>query len=240
MATPVKFAAEVTEVVRHAPDVATFHFRYLDRRPRYKPGQFVHLALEPYDAARHWPESRAFTIAAGATNQELLRLTIAVKGSFTRRIFDELQVGRRVALKGPYGEFVVRCDAEREIVLIAGGTGVTPFVAFMEDALAGGLGGEVRLHYGARSPDLLVFRSVADRCAAALPRFRVQYYAETGATEPVACGRINLERVRQSLRDANAAIYYLCGPQSMVDRFHARLLGEFGVAPLNVKLDQWE
>ena len=57
------------------------------------------------------------------------------------------------------------------MVLIAGGTGVTPFVAFMEDALVKGLAGEVWLHYGARSRDLLVFRDLAERCAGSSRRF---------------------------------------------------------------------
>ena len=105
MAVPIKFTAEVVRVVAHADDVATYEFRYLDKRPRYKAGQFVHLALEPYDPTSHWPESRVFTIAAGKSNRQLLRLTIVAKGPFTRRILAGLVVGRRVALKGPYGEF---------------------------------------------------------------------------------------------------------------------------------------
>jgi ferredoxin-NADP reductase len=240
MAVPIKFTAEVARVIAHGDDVATYEFRYLDKRPRYKAGQFVHLALDPYNPASHWPESRVFTIAAGASSRELLRLTIAAKGNFTRRILAGLEVGRRVALKGPYGEFFVQSDPQREVVLIGGGTGVTPFVAFMEDALERGIAGDVWLNYAARTPELLVFRPLADQCAATLPRFRVSYYAESEATEGIIPGRIDLAEIRQSLRDARQAVFYLCGPQPMIDAFTAQLTGPFGLPAEQVKTDHWE
>ena len=191
---PVKFAAEVTRVLRHGDDVATYEFRCLMPRPRWKPGQFLHLALDAYDPAGHWPDSRCFTMASGSLEKDHVRLTIAAKGRFTRRILAELQPGRRVWMKAPYGEFIVRTSLEHDVVLIAGGTGITPFVAFMEDALVKGLEGKVWLHYGARSQDLLVFRDFAERCARQFPAFRLQCYAETAATGATIAGRIDLDR----------------------------------------------
>jgi ferredoxin-NADP reductase len=259
MPMPVKFLAEVVSILRHDQDVATYLFRCLMPRPRWKPGQFLHLALDPYDPSGHWPESRCFTMASGSLEKELVRLTIAAKGTFTRRILAELQPGRKVWMKAPYGDFIVRTSAERDVVLIAGGTGITPFVAFMEDALVKGLVGKVWLHYGARSPDLLVFREFAERCARRFSAFRVDCYAETGAAGATIAGRIDLQRAvlkaeggRPEDENENsslilhpssfksAATYYLCGPQEMINAFRARLTGQFGVPESNVKIDAWE
>jgi ferredoxin-NADP reductase len=240
MATPIRFAVEVAAVHRHSEDVATYEFRYLDKRPRHKPGQFLHLALDPYDPAGHWPESRVFTLANGATNQDVVRLTIADKGKFTHRILSELCVGSRVFMKAPYGEFVVRTDPQAEVVLIAGGTGVTPFVAFMEDAMVKGLDGRVWLHYGAREPDLLVFRELAEQCATRFPHFQTRYYAETGAAEGITRGRIDLNSICGALGDVSRATFYLCGPPVMIDVFSERLKSQFGVAPTQIKVDDWE
>lgn len=254
MAMPMKFSAEVTRILRHGDDVATFEFRCLTLRPRWKPGQFLHLALDAYDPSGHWPESRCFTMASGSLEKDHVRLTIAAKGTFTRRILAELQPGRKVWMKAPYGDFIIRTSQEHDVVLIAGGTGVTPFVAFMEDALVkiksplmhagegqgGGLDGNVWLHYGARCQDLLVFRDFADRCALQFPAFHLECYAETGATRSTIAGRIDLERAVGNARDGKAATYYLCGPQEMIQAFRSRLTGEFGVAESNVKIDAWE
>ena len=178
-------------------------------------------------------------ITAARLEKDLVRLTIAAKGKFTGRILAELQPGRTVWMND-YGDFIVRTGREHDVVLIAGGTGITPFVAFMEDALVRGLDGNVWLHYGARSQDLLVFRDFAYRCARQFPAFRWQCYAETGATDATIAGRIDLERIVACVRQGKAAAYYLCGPQEMINAFRARLTGEFAISEANVKIDAWE
>ena len=132
---------------------------------------------------------------------------------------------------------------DRQNLLIAGGTGVTPFVAFMEDAMVKGLEGNVWLHYGARAAELLVFREFAERCAACFPSFRVSCYAETCGSRGgpgTISGRIDLARAVSLARDGRSAAYYLCGPQEMIAVFRTQLTGEFGVAEENVRIDKWE
>jgi ferredoxin-NADP reductase len=239
LATPVKFCTEVTKTVYHSDDVATYEFRYLDKHPRYRPGQFLHLALDEYDPSGHWPESRVFTIAKGATDREFIRLTIARKGNFTGRILDELQVGKKVWMKAPYGEFIIHSESDKEVVLIGGGTGVTPFVAFMEDALVEGIHGKVWLHYGARDAKLLVFKYLSDKCAEKLKDFSVRYYAENSCSGDIINGRINIEMVCSLLRDINNTVFYLCGPQEMIDVFSSQLKTDFGLSKENVRVDTW-
>jgi ferredoxin-NADP reductase len=240
MATPIKFRAEVIRVIRHGADVATYEFRCLDLRPRFKPGQFLHLALDPYNPSSYWPDSRALTIANGATNRECIRLTIAAKGAFTHRMLRELEVGRHVWMKAPYGEFIVDASNRHEVVLIAGGTGVTPFVAFMEDALVTGLPGEVWLHYGARHSDLLVFAELAARCAAKFPSFHTRLYAESGVGKGMVPGRIDLDAACGLLQSPSNAVFYLCGPQLMIEAFSARLVHDYGILGPSIRVDQWE
>ncbi len=239
MATPVRFQAAVARILRHSDDDVTYEFRYLGNRPRYRPGQFLHLALDPYDPSKHWPESRAFTIANGTTDREIIRLTIAAKGTFTRRIIGELQVGDEVWMKAPYGTFIVKTATETEAVLIAGGTGVTPFVALMEDALVEGLEGSVTLHYGARVPELLVFKKLADRCVSELPLFRACYYTEFGSADGVTAGRVDLDTICSGVADIARSVFYLCGPAEMVMAFSGRLQGDFGVLPECIRIDEW-
>jgi ferredoxin-NADP reductase len=240
MAMPAKFMAEVSRVVQHGDGVATYEFRCLSPHPRWKPGQFLHLSLDPYDPSGHWPESRAFTMASGSAEIDHVRLTIAAKGRFTCRLLEELRPGRTVWMKAPYGDFIVRTTLEHDVVLIAGGTGVTPFVAFMEDALVKGMQGNVWLHYGARSAELLVFRDLARRCVERFPSFHLECYAESGAADQTIAGRIDLARTVAMAGKVNAATYYLCGPQEMIGAFRVRLTREHGVPEENVKIDAWE
>jgi len=246
MAQPVHFKALVTKVERHSPDVATYLLECAGRRPRFKPGQFVHLALDEYDPSSHWPDSRVFSIASGCACPNLLRLTISRQGKYTSRVLDEVREGRVLSLKGPYGEFVVRPrDAGERIVLVAGGTGITPFCAFMEDAAAAALGvaNPVHLYYGARSPDLLIYRELAEECARKLPGFRVTYYLEEGDGPPDARrGRIDIAQVAADQRASGvgSCAYYLSGPKVMITAFSRRLTQELGASPGQVLVDAWD
>jgi nitric oxide dioxygenase len=237
MAAAKKLRAEVTRVVRHPDDVATFEFHCPDRFPRFRPGQFLHLALDPYDPSRHWPESRAFTIANGPADRSRLRLTIARKGAFTERILAELKVGQQIWIKAPYGDFVVEEQPGIGSVLVAGGTGVTPFVAYMEGLLERGHCGPVTLHYGARSPALLTYRELAEACAQQLPHFAVRFYVEEGAEGVLVPGRVDLNAVCTHAEGRH--IYYLCGPAAMVESFSRQLRKDRGVADHDVRVDEW-
>jgi ferredoxin-NADP reductase len=244
MSPPIRFRAEVRQIVRHSADVASYVLGYLGRRPRFQPGQFVHLALEEYDPSSHWPESRVFSIASAPSDETHLRLTISRQGKFTSRILDEVTEGRTLSLKGPYGEFVVRSrDSQDRIVLVAGGTGVTPFCSLMQEALLSGKvpAREVWLFYGARSEPLLIYRDLAQRCAAELPWFRARFFSEQPAPDvELLSGRIDVARIAAELGDLADTTFYLSGPKAMIESFKTALQAACGVPPDRVLMDAWE
>src|SRR5206468_12891014 len=145
------------------------------------------LRLAADDPSRFWPESRVFSIASGPSQRDLLKITYAVHGRFTMRIERELVEGGQVWIKMPYGDFVV--DSRGDVVLFAGGTGITAFTAFLE-GLDTGARQSVVLAYGARNPRLLIYRDIVERCAQRVPSIEVSYFVEQeSATELSAGGR---------------------------------------------------
>ena len=87
----------------------------------------------------------------------------------------ELRVGGEVWIKLPYGEFAI--SADKDSCLLAGGTGVTAFTAFL-GGLASDYQRSVYVFYGARNPELLIYRpmikSAAKRCVNLKPYFLVE------------------------------------------------------------------
>ena len=140
----------------------------------------------------------------------------------------------------PYGEFVV--DGAADAVLIAGGTGITAFLAFIE-GLAVDHARRVVLLYGARRPGLLIGRDAIERQERRVGALRSFLFAEhaeaeAGAGDRVQWGQIQLE----SLRDcpvAATAVYYLAGPPPMVAAFSAELRQD-GVSADRIRVDAWE
>jgi ferredoxin-NADP reductase len=209
------------------------------RVPVFRPGQFLHLALDPWDPSAHWPESRVFSIASSPTERDHLRITVSRQGVFTTRMLAELSVGSTVWLKLPYGTFCPNAAGPGRTVLLAGGSGITPFASFLPWAGVRAQKAAIDLHYGARTPELLVYRDAVERWKASLKDLRTHYYAEEGSpADGVFMGRLSVERAWAALSNPLAARFYLSGPRAMIDAFRSELL-TLGARPDAVLSDDW-
>ena len=91
MATPQKLRCLVNKITDHGDHVYTVDLSLERPLPRFKPGQFLHLALDDYDPSGFWPESRVFSIASSITQRNVLRISYSVRGRYTARMENELQ-----------------------------------------------------------------------------------------------------------------------------------------------------
>jgi ferredoxin-NADP reductase len=230
-----KLSCVVERVVAHGDRVYTLVLRAERPVPRFLPGQFLHLALDPYDPSGFWPESRVFSIASGPQDRARVTITYAVHGHFTARMEAEALEGRTVWIKLPYGDFVV--NPRRLTVLLAGGTGVTAFTAMLETLTPASP--PVVLAYGARSPELLIYRAAVEACAARVPSLDVLWFAERGGPPPVREGRVSMDVVWPRLSDPLAADFYISGPPAMLRALSAELAAR-QVAPEAIHIDAWE
>lgn len=245
MAVSQKLRCVVERVASHGERVYTLTLRPERRAPKFRAGQFLHLAIDPYDPSRFWPESRVFSIASSPDERERLSLTYAVHGQFTARMERDLTPGREVWIKMPYGDFVI--DNSGEVVLLAGGTGVTAFTAYLE-TLPAGHSEPVTLAYGARDGALLIYRESVERCAARVPTLRVIYFVEEGPGPDSATlggrvrgrpGRVSLDAVWPALLHPATATFYISGPPAMLQGI-SRELRARDIAPEAIRIDAWE
>jgi len=234
---PQKLPCEVLNVIDHGERVYSVFLGPHSPSPRFQAGQFLHLALDPYDPSDFWPESRVFSIASAPDDRDLLRITYAVKGQFTARMEAELRAGREVWIKLPYGEFIV--SPKSDACLLAGGTGITAFTAFLA-GLPAEYEHHVHLFYGARRPDLLIYRPLVDSALQRCSNLHAVFTAEQ-ASDGTDClpGRIDLEVVWKSIPNPQAITYYIAGPPEMIRTF-THGLGQRGVSAKCIIIDAWE
>jgi NAD(P)H-flavin reductase len=81
-----KIPCVVRAVTDHGEHVYTVELEPSMAVPRFKPGQFLHLALDACEPGGFWPESRVFSIASSPRERDRLAITYAVKGAFTARM----------------------------------------------------------------------------------------------------------------------------------------------------------
>jgi ferredoxin-NADP reductase len=217
-------------VTDHGEHVYTVELEPAMAVPMFKPGQFLHLALDPPQPGGFWPESRVFSIASSPVERDRLAITYAVKGVFTGRMERELAPGASAWVKLPYGEFVV--DSTRDAVLFAGGTGVTAFTAFLQ-SLQPERDGRVLLFYGARKRGLFVYGPLAEACARAVPALSCSLVCEE------TDGRLQVDAASPAIATLHAPVFYLSGPPEMLQALTEQLRGH-EVLIEDVRTDAWE
>jgi NAD(P)H-flavin reductase len=251
MSMPRKIRCTVEAITDHGGRVYTVDLAPASPVPAFRPGQFLHLTVDDYDPAGFWPESRVFSIASSPRERRRLRICYAVKGRYTTKMEATLKVGGEVWIKLPYGEFVI--EETNDAVLIAGGTGISAFTAFLE-ALSPATLHQVTLVYGARTPSLFLFQEMILDRLARVPGFSVVLFSEAAdpAFEPrmaalprpprCLAGRISLDSVLRppsSVLCPLSSVFYLSGPPVMLKSLTADLRAR-GVAPERVRTDAWE
>jgi ferredoxin-NADP reductase len=237
-----KMACRIEALVAHGDRVYSMRLRPERPVPRFRPGQFLHLALDRYDASGFWPESRVFSIASAATRLDELEICYAVKGRYTERMERELVVGGEVWVKLPYGDFVV--GGHDDVVLLAGGTGISAFTAYLE-SLPASPPRSVVLGYGARAIELLLYDRLVGHLAATLPGFQAVEFVEqapparTERLVPIHQGRLDLDVVWHLAPRPLEAGFYISGPPQMLWSFAADLRRR-GVTDEAIHTDAWE
>jgi ferredoxin-NADP reductase len=220
----------VREITGHGERVYTVELEPPTEVPQFKPGQFLHLAIDPFDGAGFWPESRVFSIASSPRERSSLTITYAVKGAFTTRMERELAPGGIVWVKLPYGDFEI--DMATDAVLFAGGTGVTAFTAFLQ-SLTPDVATRVLLFYGARTSNLFVYGPLVEACANEVPSLTCNLVCEETQ------GRLEVAAAWPAIASLHDPNFYLSGPPPMLDALTRQLRGR-DVSPERIKIDAWE
>jgi len=245
MATPQKIRCQVDKIINHSNGVYTVNLLPERLLPRFNPGQFLHLSLDGYDTSSFWPESRVFSIASAPSQRDRLIISYSVKGKYTKRMEKELKEGKWVWTKMPYGDFIIRDNCN--VVLIAGGTGITAFISFI-NGLSSTFPKKVFLAYGVRNPDLLLYLpTIIDKlniCKQFQAFFFIERTDEDAGSLKVLSnsfmkGVISIDRICSLLENSNDLKFYIAGPPEMVQHTVNNLRNR-SISNEMISVDAWE
>ena len=119
--------------------VVEYTFEPINKKLEPKLGQFIYLQVSKFG------ENHPFTISGYDEATGRIRISTKKVGRFTNAIANNLAVGAKVYLDGPYGIFTQGIDGSKQIVMIAGGIGITPFMRLIDSGVS-----NARLFYGNR------------------------------------------------------------------------------------------
>jgi predicted ferric reductase len=198
-----KHQFRVEAVVPESHDVVSVYVtgRNLDRLPAMA-GQFC---VWRFPGHNHWWLANPFSLSA-APNGRTLRLTAKAVGT-TSAGLRNLRVGSRVFLEGPYGAFTSLHRTRPGVVLIAGGVGVTPVRALLEEHTPGDF---VVLYRVRDERDAVLLNELRQLVAARRGRLHLL----TGRTGQGA-RPFEPEALRYLVPDIVHRDVYVCGPPAM-------------------------
>ncbi|MBB5878769.1 benzoate 1,2-dioxygenase electron transfer component BenC [Xanthomonas sp. 3498] len=226
----VPFQATLASVRAHADAALELTLQPVGEVPDFLPGQYVNIAVPGSGQARAY----SFSSPPGAS--ELTFLIKRVPGGLMSACLDAATPGQRFDLSGPLGSFYLR-EVTRPLLMLAGGTGLAPFLSMLAQLEASGCAQPVHLVYGAtRGADLVLverLQALAERVA--------WFDVTTCVVDPAAghprTGYVTDHLPAQALHDGDVDVY-LCGPPPMVEAVRAHFQ-QRGLVPANFHCEKF-
>ncbi|WP_067504067.1 ferric reductase-like transmembrane domain-containing protein [Actinoplanes sp. TFC3] len=219
---------EVAEVVAEGANTFSIYIdgRNLDRLPA-QAGQFMRWR---FFTRNGWWQSHPFSLSA-APNPQWLRLTVTAVGGHTS-LLGQMHPGTKIWAEGPFGTFTAQRRTRRRALLIAGGSGIAPIRALLED-----MPPDTIVIYRASRPDELVFREELEDLAERRDAW-VRYIVGS-RTDPGPRRLFTSEGLLGLVPDVNRRDVYLCGPPGLVGTA-VQTLRELDVPDSQMHLDPFE
>jgi ferredoxin-NADP reductase len=232
---PARVGLEVSAILPETPSTRTLRLVSPDGcLPPFQAGQYVNLFVE----AGGVRTSRPYSISSSPTQVGHWDLTVRRldEGFVSDYLLDEVRVGDLLQSTSPAGTFTYSpLFHGDDLVFLAGGSGITPFMSMIREMADRGLKRKVRLIYGSRTPDDVIFHQELDLIAGRRANFT--YDLVVSEPPPGYRGRTGLlsaECLRDCVGEIGNQMFYVCGPEAMYP-FCAAALDELGVPRRRVR-----
>ncbi len=180
-------------------------------RLQFLPGQYIDILLED---GRH----RSFSIANAPHNDDFLELHIRLveNGLFTPKVFNSMQNKDLLRIEGPHGSFFFHEDSNKDILLVAGGTGFAPIKGIIEHLISEQVTRPIYLYWGVQTEADLYMNELAEKWAAELPN--IKFIPVLSNADDAWSGRTGYvhEAALEDFDDFSIFDVYSCGPPAMI------------------------
>ncbi len=227
-------SAEIISIKEYSEDLREYILKP-EKYRRFDAGTFLQLALEDVSASEYWPESRTFSMASAYNKTKTIKLIIRKVGKFTKRIFEETKVGSKLTIKYSFGDMLLpQFDTQCEVVCIAAGTGIAPFLSFMEELENENQLDRMKLLYTVRrEEDFISYEEIKDK----IHNDNLMLFSTDIKSEKAEYRLLNTNDIFTVTKEKERAHYYICGSPEFISFFKTELESN---NIKNIHLDEWE
>jgi glycine betaine catabolism B len=195
----------------------------------YKAGQFFSLTLLNPPFADDRGSSRFFGFVNSPTETEKVTMVTRIGVSAFKKSLMALPIGSDVKIDSVGGHTVLPSDINQEIVLIAGGIGIAPFMSILHFIKDKSLPYKISLIYVSENKESAVFLDEIELFSKENNLFKFfPILSETGL--------INIDLIKEQASELNSKIYYVTGEKNFVLQTF-KLLKEAGIEVANISME---
>jgi benzoate/toluate 1,2-dioxygenase reductase subunit len=198
----------------------------------FLPGQYANLQVPGTE------QHRAYSFSSMPKDGNVSFLIRNVPGGLMSGFLrEQAKPGARMSLAGPLGSFYLR-DIRRPVLMLAGGTGLAPFLAMLDKVVAaGGSTHPIHLIYGVNTDTDLVEIDQLDAYAEQLANFSYDLVVVSPDSAQPRKGYVTQHIEPAQLNDGDVDIY-LCGPPPMVEAV-AQFMRERAIQPASFHYEKF-
>lgn len=228
----------VESVHMDLPDTKTVKFKWPEGYdPEFKTGQFITVYFPDAPAYK-----RAYSLSSCALDRGYYEITVKRDGKMGTRLVDWTKAGDKLVVIPPTGHFLPVYEADRHLICIAGGSGVTPFRGFVREATRRKLETRITVLYSVRTTNDIIFNQEFHDLQLKNPHFN--FFVTCTRLHPQdpwtgRRGRIDAEWVKSQIIDASKTVFYACGPNELVEFAEHLVRGEMKVPKEQMKTEKW-
>ncbi len=203
----------------------------------FKPGQYVMLAL--YDKKGEIWQKRPFSICSSPLNKDYFQLAIKVHGEFTQKI-TTLKEGDSVGVSGPNGFFTFNEAKMKEVVFLAGGIGITPFMSAIYYISEKNLPNKVTLLYSNKTKEDILFFEKLKSISQKHKNIKVIFTLTDNFPNSweYEKERIDKTMLKKYCFPFGEKYFSLCGPLKFMESI-ASQLKEYGISEDHIKMERF-
>lgn len=211
-----EYKTRVSHIEDLTYDIKLVRFELLDpKEMHFKPGQYAQIKVPGIDVIR------AYSIASHPKYNNQIELIIrqVPNGQATTFVHKALQVGDKMILTGPYGDFYLQEDSDREMICIAGGSGKAPIRSILYYLRDQGMPRKVKYFFGAKSKRDLYYTEEFEQLSKEFPNFEYIPALSEPKPEDNWTGEVGLitDVVDRNTTDLSESEAYLCGSPGMIN-----------------------
>lgn len=236
-----QFITKVESLRNLTHDIKEVRLKLIDpKKIEMKAGQFIQFQVPEYELTDE-AVYRAYSMASVPSDDTHIELEIRLvpNGICTTYVHKHLKEGETVVVNGPYGDFFLR-DTDRDIICIAGGSGMAPIKSIVLDMAERKSKRNVQYFFGARSARDLFLLDEMKELQVTMPSFTFVPALSEPLPEDKWEGEVGLitDVVRRGVQNASESEAYLCGSPGMIDAC-IKVLRELGVPDERIYYDKF-